>query len=568
MRGKMQKFYEKFKRKPREPGSKEGLYVPLVFAAIVAGIVFFYMGLGAGLYAQRFPRQNLGEVLLHFSTFMSPSFILSTIGNGYDWKYGCLALAGYAALLFSVYIDIERNKQRLPGREKGDAKWNDYKKYNIKYVYPKGEKKDVNEADENKYKCEPEEDSDDIGNMILSQNVRLNMDIRQTRLNNNVLIDGTTGSGKTFGFVKPNILQFNTSYIITDPSGEVLRECGKALMDHGYAVKVLNLSEMMHSCRYNPFRYIRSDEGVLTLVKCLIKNTDDSKASKGDQFFTKAEECLFLSIFYYIYYELADQPEKQNMDTVMSMLAMAKASEKNEDLQSPLDIKFGNLERRDPNHVAVKNYKIFKQGTGKTLKSILISAGVRMTPFNIPAVRNLMSGDDLRLEELGDRRQALFVITKAEDSTYNFIAAMMYTQMFETLYYRAGTENPRSWLLKKGPCVSLRSQMFKNSKQKADQKQWLEQERERYLKAELRSEDENDPKFQEEDELGLIPWPKTELVDTETGEVLRTFNSRREAEIFFDCIKNGEIVQGTKRLPSHVRCILDEFANIGKQLVA
>ena len=553
-----------FNGKPKEPGSREGLYVPLVAAAVVSGVIISYLGIGAAVYANRFPRSNIADVILNARTFMNPGFIVSTIGYGIDWKYIWLSLCGYAALLFAVYVDIERNKLRLPNREKGDAKWNDYKNYNLNYVYPKGKKKDVNEAGDGKYVCEPGEDSEEIGNMIISQHVRLNMNIRQTRLNDNVLIDGTTGSGKTYGFVKPNIMQFNTSYIVTDPSGELLRETGQALLNHGYTVKVLNLAEMMHSGRYNPFRYIRNDEGVLTLVKCMMSNTDDSKSSKGDQFFTKAEEGLFLALFYYIYYEYADQPEKQNMDTVMQMLAMAKASEKNEDIKSQLDLKFDALERKSPNHVAVKNYKTFKQGTGKTLKSILISAGVRMTPFNIPAVRNLMMDDDLHLEELGDKRQALFIITKAEDPTYNFIAAMAYTQMFETLYYRAGTENPRSWLLQKGPNVSLRSKMFKNSKQKDEQKKWLEQERERYMKAEIRTEDENDPKFQNEDEQGLIPWPKTEIYLPETGEVLRTFNGRKEAEIFMDCIKNGKIVQGTKRLPSHVRCILDEFANIGE----
>ena len=242
---------------------------------------------------------------------------------------------------------------------------------------------------------------------------------------------------------------------------------------------------------------------------------------------------------------------------------MAKVSEKNEDAKSKLDQKFEELERRDSNNVAVLNYKTFKQGTGKTLKSILISAGVRMAPFNIPSVRSLMQKDELHLEELGDNKQALFLIIKAEDKTYNFIAAMVYTQMFQVLYRRAGMENPKSWLLQKGSCCALRSPMCRNAKQKADNKKWLEQERERYLNAKIERDNPEDEKFHTEDEDGIIPYPMIRLRD-ENGELLKDFYSEKEFEIFMDCIKNGEIRMGNKTLASYVRCILDEFANIGE----
>lgn len=536
------------------PDGKMNPYLPMYFIGIGGFFVFMYYGIQMSLYAAENPRYTIINVVLFTLKNCTFSHLFPLFGRSMDARYIGIAIFGYAALVYFMYVDIERNKKRLPGREKGDAKWNDFKQYNVKFTYPP----------KSKEISEPKEGTSEIGNIILAKNVFLNGNERATGINTNILVVGTTGSGKTYSYVKPNILQFNTSYIITDPSGELVRDTGHALMEHGYTVKIFNLAEMQHSCMYNPFRYIRKDEDVLTLVRCLMKNTSDAKASKGDQFFEKAEECLFLSIFYYIFYEFKDEPEKQNFNTVMDMLLMAKVSERNEDAKSKLDLKFEVLEKKDPNSVAVKNYKIFKQGTGKTLKSILISAGVRMAPFNIEAVRNLVQDDNIHLEELGDRKQAIFIIIKAEDSTYNFLAAMMYTQMFETLYYRGGVENPNSWLLQNGSCCALRSKMFKNSVEKAEQKRWLENEREIYKNAYIDPENASDERFQHEDENGLIPWPKVFLRDNTTKEVIRTFDSLREAEIFMDCIHNGKIAVGSNKLASHVHCILDEFANIGE----
>lgn len=289
----------------------------------------------------------------------------------YNFQYSWMIFLAYAGAVFAMYINNERMK-RLDRNSKGNEKWNDWKWHNMNRVYPKGKR----------IISEPEENSDKIGNAILGEKTRLNME-EVYGMNLNMLIQGSPGSGKTRYVLKPNLLQFNSSYVITDPSGELIRASGKALMEHGYRVKLFNLDDMSFSCQYNPFRYIKSDDEVLTLVDCMMKNTDDSKANKGDQFFTKAEQCLFLSIFYYIIHEYKDQPEKQNLNEVMRMLLMAKVSEQKEDLESDLDRMFNKL---PPEHIAVKNYTIFKQGTGKTLKSILISAGVRMAPFNIPGV--------------------------------------------------------------------------------------------------------------------------------------------------------------------------------------
>lgn len=362
----------------------------------VAVLLHLQMGYEMGTNPRVPPLQNLMSALAHLPEVKRLVQKSSYYTWDYNFSYSWLIFFIYISIVFAMYINNERFK-RLEKNSKGDEKWNDWKWHNLNRVYPK-DKPEISE---------PEENSNKIGNAILGQKTRLNME-DVWGMNLNMLIQGSPGSGKTRYVLKPNLLQFNSSYVITDPSGELIRASGKALMEHGYRIKVFNLDDMSFSCQYNPFRYIKSDDDVLTLVECLMKNTDDSKSSKGDQFFTKAEQCLFLSIFYYIVHVYKDQPEKQNLNEVMRMLLMAKVSEQKEDMESDLDKLFNKLDR---NHIAVKNYTIFKQGTGKTLKSILISAGVRMAPFNIPGVINLVADDTVHLEEVGDRKQALFIIT-------------------------------------------------------------------------------------------------------------------------------------------------------------
>ena len=444
------------------------------------------------------------------------------------------------------------NHMQVTGRKRSQ-KWNDWEKYNQKYTYPNG-KSEISEPDKN---------SEEIGNMIIGEKTFFNMDESVTRKTNNIMVFGTPGAGGTRCWLKPNLLQFNTSFVITDPGGKLLADAGQALMNHGYRIKVLNLSEMQYSCMYNPFRYIRDDKGVETLVKCIFKNTSP-EVSEGDPLFAKAEESLLMAIFYYIHYEYKDQPGRQNMGEVMEMLRKAKIDENTEDTKSPLDIMFDELEKRNEKHIAVKHYKIFQMSSRKTVTAILVTSGIRMAPFNIKAIQDLTQKDTLHLEELGDRKQALFVITHTRDSTFNFLAAMMCTQLFETLHYIAGTGNKNSWHLRKGNCVTLKSGQFKNNQQKEDQKKFLESQVERYRNAELEKDDPREEKFQKEDENGIIPWPKIRLVDAKTKEVLQEFYSQAECDMFMDCIRHGKIVQGTIRLPNHVRCLLDESANVGE----
>ena len=486
---------------------------------------------------------NFGDAINHlvdFGRFSNPY-------GGFNFGSTSVVWITCAIIIFTVYIDVERRKNRSD-KSKGTSHWNDWKEHNYTRTYPL----DSPEV------YEPPENGDMIGNAILGEKTRLDMD-RVWGMNLNMMIQGSPGSGKTRYVLKPNLLQFNSSYVVTDPSAELIGSTAQAMMNHGYRVKLINLADMSYSDKYNPFRYIKKDEDVLTLVDCLMKNTDDSEASKGDQFFAKAEQCLFLSLFYYIYYE--EPPEKQNLNRVMELYREAKASEGKENFQSDLDKRFAELEKRNPNHIAVANYHTFQQGTGKTLKSILISFGVRMNPFNVPSLQNLVSDDTVHLEELGDRKQILYIVAPTEKTTYNFIAAMMYTQLFQSLYDRSA-ENKSRWMLKKGPNTTLRTPVWRNSKEMEAYREQIEKERKRYMKAEYDDDDPNDKKFKEENEHGVIPVPHYRIVDPDTKEVLQDFQSKKEREIYMDCINNGEIVHSDdERLPCNVRCMLDEFAN-------
>ncbi|MCI9545799.1 MAG: type IV secretory system conjugative DNA transfer family protein [Lachnospiraceae bacterium] len=328
-------------------------------------------------------------------------------------------------LLFLLWQTEEsRRKRMLPGKEEGSAKWNDnLKKYNKQYTSPKGK-----------------ESNTGADNMIFTNDVFMSMNTRQTMRNNNVLVIGGSGAGKSRFMVKPNLLQANCSYVITDPSGELLESCAGFLEKAGYKIKIFNLVEMQYSDHYNPFNYIRNDEGVLMMINCLIQNTTPQGASKGDPFWEKSETALLLAICFYLHYEV--RPEDRNFTNVMRLLLKAEVKEDQEDFKSTLDILFEELEEKNPSHIAVRYYKIFKMGAGKTLKSILISCTVRLGTFNLKAVQDLTSIDTIDLKTLGDEKQALFVVIPSADTTFNYLVSMMYSQLFETLYFHAENEIP------------------------------------------------------------------------------------------------------------------------------
>ncbi|WP_326910670.1 VirD4-like conjugal transfer protein, CD1115 family [Sedimentibacter sp. MB31-C6] len=324
-----------------------------------------------------------------------------------------LKLLIFVSLLYwsvAIYF-ITSDKKYMFGKEHGTASW-----------AGKEEIKKIIDKDEN-------------NNIVFTETEQMSLNTKKTRKNLNVLVVGGSGSGKTRFYVKPNIMQANTSYVITDPKGELLRETGSLLYKKGYKIKVFNLIDMDYSSRYNPFVYIRTENDVMKVINGLIKNTNPKTGGGNDPFWEKSEVALLQSIFYFMWYELI--PEEQNFKTVMELLRYASVREEDEDYESDLDIIFKQLREEKPNHIAVRQYNIFKLGAGKTIKSILISVGVRLSLFNIEAVSNLTAKDDLELERIAEEKTALFVVIPDSDTTFNFLVSMMYGQLFERLYYIA-----------------------------------------------------------------------------------------------------------------------------------
>lgn len=333
-----------------------------------------------------------------------------------------------AFVIFYMHNTALKNFSYNPDKLYGDAGFrgeDDRKQYDERYV------------DHGKYidpiTKKPVETADP--NMIASNDTRLSINDRKTFRNNNFLILGGAGTGKSRFVIKPNLLQENCSYVVTDPSGEIIVSCGKVLSDHGYKIKIFNLSNMGHSNTYNPFNYIRDEAGVLMVIDCLIKNTT-GKNEKGDQFFTNSEKLLYSAcIFYLIDFETDES--RKNFSSVMDMINMSQVDENNPSSKSELDLMF---EQIDQTSLAAKYYKAFKQAAGKTLKSIIISCVVRLQSFMTPQVTRLTGSDNINLASIGDEKTILFIITPQADRTFAFLASMLYSQLFETLYHKGETQ--------------------------------------------------------------------------------------------------------------------------------
>lgn len=320
------------------------------------------------------------------------------------------ALAAYACAI-GLYYSTRQN--RRPGEEHGSAKWGSVRQLDKKYR-DKGPEK----------------------NVILTQHLQMGLDGRKHRRNLLQIVVGGSGSGKTRFVVKPNIFLANTSYICTDPKGEVLRAVGPLLLQEGYTLRVFDLIDPGRSDCYNPFCYIRKDSDVFRLIDNFIKNTTPKNASNSDPFWEKSETALDAALMLYLLHEAP--PEEQNMEMILTMIEYGGAKEDDEDYQSPLDLLFEALAEEQPDHIAVREYRIFQQAAGKTARSILVSAAVRLSAFTLPEVQTITNCDTLELEKLGERKQAIFcVIPDSNDSSLNFLVGMLYTQAFQTLYYQA-----------------------------------------------------------------------------------------------------------------------------------
>ena len=288
----------------------------------------------------------------------------------------------------------------------------------------------------------PYMDSDFRNNILLTNTERLTMNSRPKNpkyaRNKNVLVIGGSGSGKTRFFVKPNLMQLHSSYVVTDPKGTVLLECGKILQRNGYVIKSHNTINFKKSMHYNPLAYIRSEKDILKLVNVLIENTKGEGEKSSEDFWVKSERLLYSAYIGYIWYEAPE--EEKNFITLLDMINASEAREDDENFKSAVDMLFDRLEQREPEHFAVKQYRKFKLAAGKTLKSILVSCGARLAPFDIKELRDLMEYDELELDTLGDRKTAFFVIISDTDATFNFIVAMMYSQLFNLLCDKADNE--------------------------------------------------------------------------------------------------------------------------------
>lgn len=323
-------------------------------------------------------------------------------------------LLGAAALYAGgIFLYYSTRQNRRPGEEQGSARWGSVRALDKKY------------RDRN-----PEK------NVILSQHLRMSLDGKKHRRNQLQIVVGGSGSGKTRFLVKPNIFLANASYIVTDPKGEILRAAGPLLLQRGYTLRVFDLVDPSHSDCYNPFRYIRKDADVFRLIDNLIKNTTPKNASHADPFWEKSETALDSALMLYLLHEAP--PEEQTLEMLLTMLEYGGASEEDESYQSPLDLLFEALEEEQPDHIAVREYHIFQQAAGKTARSILVSAAVRLSVFTLPEIQDITARDTLELEQLGERKQAIFcVIPDSNDNSLNFLVGMLYTQAFQELYFQA-----------------------------------------------------------------------------------------------------------------------------------
>ncbi|HGC7311398.1 TPA: VirD4-like conjugal transfer protein, CD1115 family [Streptococcus agalactiae] len=372
---------------------------------------FFYIG---NIFSKHINSYVGGDIIDRIMVGISDIGTLSYIPslNPRDLLVG-IFLAALVKLI--VYSKGKNKKKYRQGKEYGSARW--------------GESKDIAPYIDPKFE----------NNVLITNTERLTMNSRPKNpkyaRNKNVLVIGGSGSGKTRFYVKPNLMQMHSSYVVTDPKGTLVLECGKMLYENGYDIKILNTINFKKSMKYNPFAYLRSEKDILKLVQTIIANTKGDGEKAGEDFWVKAEKLYYTALIGYIYYEAPE--EEKNFKTLLDMIDASEVREDDETYMNPIDRLFEALEKKDPTHFAVKQYKKYKLAAGKTAKSILISCGARLAPFDIRELRELMSEDELELDKIGDRKTALFVIISDTDDTFNFVVSIMYSQLFNLLCDKA-----------------------------------------------------------------------------------------------------------------------------------
>ena len=375
-----------------------------VWAAFVIPIVWLAV-LMAGCYT---PGMTIFDLAAQFSEVTQTPFSLHW--TPYTMKFIGIFLLLYGGAILFYYTG---QKNTRPGEEHGSASWGSVRELDKKY-----------------------RDKDAGKNVILTQHLQMSMNGKLHRRNLLQIIVGGSGSGKTRFLAKPNLMLANASFIVTDPKGEMLRAVGNLFLEEGYVLRVFDLIDPSKSDCYNPFCYIRKDADVFKLIDNFIKNTTPKGAKANDPFWEKSETALDAALMLYLLHEAP--PEDQNMETILYMIENGGAKEEDDDYQSPLDLLFEALEEEQPDHIAVRQYHIFKQAAGKTAKSILVSAAVRLASFTLPEIQRITASDDMELGKLGERKQAIFcIIPDSNDASLNFLVGMLYTQAFQELYFQA-----------------------------------------------------------------------------------------------------------------------------------
>ena len=365
------------------------LYIPVVWAALLLA-----QSLGGGL----------PDIITNLTAALDDPFAVRWTDRSLPCILICSAL--YAAAL--CYVSANRGRTR-EGTEHGSATWGSPQQVNAMFAQKE--------------------------NKLLTRNVRLGLDTHKHRRSLNVLVIGGSGAGKSRTYVKPNILEANTNYVVTDPKSEVLLATGGYLKSKGYDIRVLNLVNLEESDGYNPFRYIRDEKDALRLVNNLNQATTPKNSHNSDPFWEKSETALLQAIILMLWQEAPEY--EQNFSMVMCVLEYAEVKEEDEEYVSPLDLLFQAIEREKPNCVAVRQYKVFKMAAGKTSKSILVSTAVRLAPFNLPQIKAITDHDDMDLYTLGERKCALYAVIPDNDTTFNFLVSLLYSQAFQALYYSA-----------------------------------------------------------------------------------------------------------------------------------
>ena len=375
-----------------------------MWAAFVIPIVWLAV-LMAGCYT---PGMTIFDLAAQFSKVTKTPFSLHW--TPYTMKFIGIFLLLYGGAILFYYTG---QKNTRPGEEHGSASWGSVRELDKKY-----------------------RDKDAGKNVILTQHLQMSMNGKLHRRNLLQIIVGGSGSGKTRFLAKPNLMLANASFIVTDPKGEMLRAVGNLFLEEGYVLRVFDLIDPSKSDCYNPFCYIRKDADVFKLIDNFIKNTTPKGAKANDPFWEKSETALDAALMLYLLHEAP--VEDQNMETILYMIENGGAKEEDDDYQSPLDLLFEALEEEQPDHIAVRQYHIFKQAAGKTAKSILVSAAVRLASFTLPEIQRITASDDMELGKLGERKQAIFcIIPDSNDASLNFLVGMLYTQAFQELYYQA-----------------------------------------------------------------------------------------------------------------------------------